>query len=88
MYSINQPSEQLLKAWNFVCDQGSFITPEQIANVAQIGHDVASEYLREWFEQGVLERTPRYPEYVYSCAENWHKTAIAKKLNELISFDS
>jgi hypothetical protein len=88
MNTIHQPSEQLLRAWHFICKQGNFITPDQIANVAQIGHDAASDCLREWFEHGVLERTPRYPKYVYSCAENWHKTAIAQKFNKLIAFDS
>lgn len=88
MNYLNLPLEQLLKAWHFICQKGHFITPDQIADVAQIGHDAASECLQEWFEHGVLERTPRYPKYVYSCSENWDQTAIAQQLNELVSFDS
>lgn len=85
MNYIEHPSEQLLKAWHFVCCKENFITPAQIANVAQMGHEAATDCLRQWLEQGVLEHTPRYPDYVYSCTQNWQRTAIAQRLNQLIS---
>ena len=76
-----QPSAALLKAWQFLKGKEYFITPAQIAQAAQVGHDVAETYLQNWLEQGILERAPRYPRYVYHRAQNWHSRAIAQQLN-------
>ena len=78
-----RPPATLLKAWQCLKSEELFITPTQIAQAAQIGHDVAEDYLQNWFNHGILERTPRYPRYVYRRARNWHSRWVAQKLNQL-----
>ena len=79
----NQPTDRLLKAWQLIKQRSHFITPAEVAKAAQVNHDVAAEYLREWLEHGVLEPMPRYPKYVYARTMRWRTTAIARRLNQM-----
>lgn len=79
---LQQPANALLKAWQLIKNTDRFITPEQVASATQIHHDVAEAYLQDWFKHGVLERTPRYPSYVYQRSGNWHKSFLAQQLNQ------
>jgi hypothetical protein len=79
----HSPSPALLKAWKLIKSRERFITPEQIASTTQIKHDVAEAYLQAWFRHGVLERSPRYPSYVYQRSRDWHQKNLAQQLNRL-----
>lgn len=81
---LSNPPKQFLKAWNFIRRESEFITPERLAEAAQIGHDTAERFLKEWASHGVLRQTPRYPAYVYSRSIDWDRQKIAKHLSRWV----
>ena len=82
-YPSNTVQPRLLRAWSFIHRRSHFITSAAVSKAANIRHDLAVAYLQDWLVQGVLQRTPRYPGYVFSRTYDWQTKAIAQQLNRM-----